>query len=273
MVSAVVLAVVALPSPAFAAAPDPSAISVSDTVLSPGEEFQVSFELFNSDSSTITFAKAQLRTPTASMSDLFDIMSCTGTIDPGCFAFNGTFRGPVGNLPSGESRTVLFTLRVKDTAPTGTFTFVHQFTGENFEFSEGVGPDFTINSTADLAVSLDASPRGILTSRITYTVGVTNLGPSAATSVRIGGVYAAGLSWASGSGCVHTTGRNVQCDFAAIPSGGSATATFSVNAGLLAIGSFTTSVSRVSSSPADPVSANDSAQRSCSALTGLLVRC
>jgi uncharacterized repeat protein (TIGR01451 family) len=272
VVSAVVLAAVALPSPAFAAPPDPSAISVSDTELSPGEEFAVTFELYNADTSTIISAKAQLFTTGPSMSDLFDIVSCEGTVS--CGPLGGTFRGAVGDLPSGESRTVVFHLRVKDTAPTGTYRFRHQFTGGNFEFAAQDGPDFTISSqTADLAVSLDASPRGILTSRITYTVSVANLGPANATGVRIDGTYAAGLTWSSGSGCVRTTGRSVQCAFSSIPAGGSASATFAVNAGLLALGSFSTSVTRGASSPTDPVSANDSASKSCSAITGLLVFC
>lgn len=209
------------------------------------------------------------------MSNVFDLVSCTGNTAP-CGPVGSTFRGPVGDLPAGEGRTVGFTLQVKDTAPTGSYTLEHQFVGGNFSFAAVNGPVLTISSvatTADLAVSLDASPRGILTSRITYTVQVANLGPADATGVRVGGTYAAGLFWAAGNGCVHPSGRAVQCDFAAIPAGGTASATFSVDAGLLAIGSFTTTMSRVSSSPADPVSGNDSAHRSCSALTGLLVRC
>ena len=206
------------------------------------------------------------------MSDVFDLVSCTGTVAD-CYPQGSSFRGPVGDLPAGEGRTVVFTLRVKDSAPNGSYTLYHALVGENTAFEETAGPVLTVNSATDLAVSLDASPRGVLVSRITYTVQVANLGPADATGIRIGGNYAAGLSWAGGNGCVHTTGRAVQCDFSAIPAGGSASATFSVNTGLLAIGSFTTTMSRVSSSPSDPVSANDTAHRSCTALTGLLVRC
>jgi hypothetical protein len=270
--TAVVLASVALSSPALAAPPDPSAVSVSATELSPGQVFTVSFELYNPADFTVTAAKAQLRLLEASMSDVFDLVSCTGTVDP-CGPLGSSFRGPVGDLPPTEGRTVVFTLQVKDSAPNGSYTLEHQFVGGNFAFAAGTGPVLTVSSAADLAVSLDASARGVLVSRITYTVRVANLGPADATGVRVGGSYAAGLSWAGGSGCVRTMGRSVQCDFAAIPAGGSASATFSVDAGLLAIGSFTTQVSRVSSSPSDPVSANDSAHRSCTALTGLLVRC
>lgn len=266
------LVIVGLPSGASAAPPDPSAITVSDTQLAPGDTFSVTFELFNPDVSTIIAAKAQIRTLEASATDLFDLVSCTGSI--GCGPLGMSFRGGVGDLPSGESRTVVFNFQVKESAPGGSYTLEHQFVGDNFSFSPGTGPVLTITpQAADLAVSLDASPRGILTSRVTYTVGVTNLGPGSASSVRVSGNFAAGFSWAGGNGCVRTSGRHVQCDFSAIPVGGSASASFSVNAGLLAIGSFTTTVSRESSTPSDPVGSNDSASRSCAALTGLLVRC
>jgi hypothetical protein len=266
------LVFVGLPSAATAAPPDPSAIAVSDTDLAPGDTFTVTFELFNADVSTIIAAKAQIRTLEASATDLFDLVGCTGSIS--CGPLGMSFRAGVGDLPSGESRTVVFTFQVKGSAPGGSYTLEHQFVGDNFSFAPGTGPVLTITpQAADIAVSLGASPTGILTSRVTYNVRATNLGPGSASSVRIEGNYAAGFSWAGGNGCVRTSGRHVQCDFSAIPAGGSATASFSVDAGLLALGSFTTTVTRTSSTPSDPVSSNDSASRSCAALTGLLVRC
>lgn len=257
-------------SPALAAPPDPSAVSVSATALVPGDEFTVSFEIFNPEDFTVTSANAQLRTVEASLVGLVDLVSCSSP----CGALGMSFRAPVGDLAPGAGQTVVFTFRVKDSAAAGSYTLEHQFIGGNFAFGAGTGPVLTITQpVADLAVSLDASPRGILTSRINYVVRVDNLGPGDAVSVRVQGAFAAGLSWAHGSGCVRTSGRNVQCDFGAIPRGGFATAGFSVDAGLLAIGTFSTSVARTASSPSDPVSANDSAHRSCAALTGLLVRC
>lgn len=264
------LVFVGLPATALAAPPDPSAVIVGDTQLAPGDTFDITFELFNADVSTIIAAKAQLRTLEAPATSLFDLVSCSVA----CGAVGESFRAGVGDLPSGESRTVVFTFQVKANAPGGAYTLEHQFVGDNFSFGPVNGPVLTITpQAADLDVSLDASPRGILTSRVTYTVEVANLGPGDASSVRVEGNYAAGFSWAGGNGCVRTSGRHVQCDFSAIAAGDTASASFSVNAGLLAIGSFTTTVSRSSSTPSDPVSSNDSASRSCAALTGLLVRC
>lgn len=267
------LAIVGLPAAAVAAPPDPSSVSVSATSLAPGDVFTATVELFNADVGTITSVSAQLSMVEASMTGLLDVVSCSGTIAP-CFSFNNVVRGPVGNLAPGETRTVVFTFQVKATAASGNYTLVHQFTGSNFEFAPQNGPVLTITQpAADIAVSLGASSQGLLTSRVTYTIGVTNNGPGIATFARIAGTYANGFSWVGGNGCVRTTGRNVQCDFANLPVGGSATATFSVDAALLALGSFNTTMSRVSGTPSDPVGGNNSASKSCTAITGLIVVC
>lgn len=264
------------PTPAVAAPPDPSDVSVSATDLAPGSLVDVAFEVFNPQAFTVTSAGATLLLQERPITDVFELVSCTGSTSP-CFELSPTaYRGPVGDLAPQQEALVTFTFRVKDTAPLGSYTIQHILLGSNFSFAQATGPVVTVSaspSSADLAVALDASPRGVLTSRITYTVSVTNLGPANASAVRIGGTYAAGFAWSGGSGCVRDGGRNVVCDFASIPAGSVATATYSVNVGLLALGSFSSTVTRVSSTPSDPDSGNDSARRSCTALTGLLVRC
>jgi hypothetical protein len=258
---------------AHAAPPAPSALSVSPTNLVPGQEFTATVELFNPAAFTITSAQASLRMVEANLLDIADVVSCTGTVAP-CFHLETVWRGPVGDLPPGEQRTVVFNMRVKDTAPGGSYTIGHQHVGSNFAFEGANGPVVTVTpQAADLSVSLNASSSGLLTSRVTYTVRVANLGPGNASAVRVSGAYVAGFSWAGGNGCVRGSGRNVNCDFASIPVGTTATASFSVDAGLLALGSFTTTMSRASSTPADPVAGNDSASRSCTAVTGPIVVC
>ncbi len=274
--TAVAAAVVSLPAAAVAAPPDPSAIAVSSASVAQGEAFTVSFDLFNPEDFAVTSANASLRTLEASIVDVFDLVSCTGS-SAVCSPFLSSYRGPVGDLEADGERTVVFTLQTKANAAPGVYTFEHQFVGGNFAFAAGVGPTITVTGdpqTADVAVALDASPRGILTSRVTYTVSVANNGPAVATGVVVSGTYPAGFSYSGGSGCSRVgSTRNVVCSFSSLSVGGSASASFSVNAGLLALGSFSTSVARTSSSPSDPNSGNDSARRSCTALTGLLVRC
>ncbi|WP_459719189.1 COG1361 family protein [Actinophytocola sp. KF-1] len=264
-----------VPGTATAAPPDPSAAAASTGQVAPGNTFTVAVELFNPQNFTVTGANAQLRTgDVTAISSLFELVSCAGAP---CFEYSPTsYRGVVGDLAPGAGATVVFTLRVRDTAPLGDYTFEHQFVGSNFSFAAGSGPAISIvgvSQVADIAVGLDASPRGILTSRVTYTVSVTNNGPADAAAVRVAGTYAAGFSWAGGDGCARVSGRNVVCDVASLPSGATAQASFSVNAGLLALGSFSATATRTASTPSDPDGGNDSARRSCSALTGLLVRC
>lgn len=271
-----VLAGLVVPGVASAAPPEPSAISVSPGEVSPGGTFSVAFEVYNPQAFTVTSAGATLLVQEVPITDVFELVSCTGSTSP-CSELSPTaFRGPVGDLAPQQEALVTFTFRVKETTPLGSYTLQHVLLGSNFSFALGTGPAVTVTATpsvADLAVSLDASPRGVLTSRVTYTVSVANLGPADASAIRIAGSYPAGLSWSGGSGCVRDGGRNVVCDFSSIPVGGVATASYSVNVGLLALGSFSSTVARASSSPSDPDSGNDSARRSCTALTGLLVRC
>jgi len=269
--------VVGLPAAvAVAAPPDPSAVVVSSTTLAQGELLTVSVELFNPTDFTVTSANASLRLPDSSIVDVLNLDSCTGSV-AGCGAYLSSYRGSVGDLAAGQSKVVVFTFHVKDTAEPGVYALEHQLTGENYAFAAVIGPSLTITGqpqAADVGVALSASPPGILTSRVTFTVSVVNSGPAAASGVVVSGAYPAGFSWAGGSGCVRVgSTRNVRCDFGSLAVGGSASRSFTVNAGLLALGSFTTSVARTASTPSDPNSGNDSARRSCTALTGLLVRC
>ncbi len=271
----VVLAGFVVPGAATAAPPEPSAATASATQVAPGNTFTVAVELFNPRDFTVTGANAQLRTGDVTpITSLFELVSCAGAP---CFEYSPTsYRGVVGDLAPGAGATVVFTFRVRDTAPLGDYAFEHQFVGGNFSFAAGTRPSIAIVGTpqaADVAVALDASPKGILTSRVTYVVTVANNGPADASGVRVAGAYPFGFSWASGNGCVRGSGRNVVCDFASLPAGASTTASFSVDAGLLALGSFSTTMTRTASTPSDPDGGNDSARRSCTALTGLLVRC
>ena len=269
-----VLAGLVVPGVAVAAPPEPSAASVNTPEVAPGGTVNVSVELFNPQGFSIDNAAAQIRLVEAPITSVLELVSCTGG---SCFELSPTaFRGGVGTLAPGAGTTVVFTFRVRDSAPFGAYTLEHQLVGSNFSFDFGTGPVVSVVAApqvADLAVSLDASPRGILTSRVTYTVSVVNNGPAAASSVRISGAYALGFSWSGGNGCARDGSRGVVCDFASIPSGGSVSASYSVNAGLLALGSFSSTVTRAASTPSDPDSGNDSGRRSCTALTGLLVRC
>lgn len=264
-------------APAADAAPPSSSVEVSPTTVLPGQTFTVSETVYNDRDFTVTFAKAAIYGSATPITDLVDVVSCTGVTEVGCFREGGSYRAAFGDLGPGGTKTAVFTLRVKDTAAPGSFTLQHQFVGDNYAFETLDGPVVTIgnpSTAADVKVALAATGHGGLNARIDYTLTVTNTGPSAASGIRVVATYASGLSYASSTGCAHVGAtRTLNCDVASLASGASATAKFSVNGGLLALGSYTTSVQRTASTPADPTSANDSASKTCSALTGLIVTC
>ncbi|SEB32118.1 conserved repeat domain-containing protein [Amycolatopsis tolypomycina] len=275
-VAALATAFIAI-APAAQADTPTSSVEVSPTTVLPGQTFTVTQTIHNDRDFTVTFAKGAIYgTPTA-ITDVVDVVSCTNTTAVGCFQAGSSYRAAFGDLEAGGTKTTVWTLRVKDTAAPGSFTLQHQFVGDNYSFETFDGPVITIGNpvtNADIKVALGATGHGGLNARIDYTLTVTNNGPSAATGIRVVATYPAGLSFASGNGCVRVgTTRTVNCDVASLASGASATPKFSVNGGLLALGSYTTTAARTASSPADPNPANDSASKTCSALTGLIVSC
>ncbi|GAA1572458.1 DUF11 domain-containing protein [Kribbella sancticallisti] len=266
---------VAAPQVATAAEPS-SAVVVSPLTIRPGETFTVTQTVHNSQAFTITGGKAGLYGKELSLPTIVELVSCPGAF--ACDVLGTSVRGGVGEVAGGESRTVVFTFRLKDDAPVGQFTLQHQFIGENYAFEILDGPVITIApplpAATDLAVSLNATARGLLTSRITYTITVRNDGPADATGVRLTGAYPAGLVFASSSGCTRVAGtRTVTCDVPALATGATATRSFSADAALLSLGSLVATAERTQSTPDDSNPANDRATRTCTALTGLLVRC
>lgn len=275
VVAAVATLMIVAPASAVAAPPT-SAVEVSPTTVQRGQSFTVTQTVYNADpTSTIQGGKATLYGKEASLPERVDLVSCPGAF--ACDMLGISIRGGVGTVAPGESRTVVFTLRVKDDAALGPVTLQHQFVGENYSFEILDGPVLTITDTpsaADVGVKLAASPHGVLTSKIDYTVTVTNAGPSNATGVRVATTFGAGLQYAGSAQCSNVSGTKiVNCDFASLPVGASASAKFSVTTGLLAIGPIKTTAKIVQASLADPNAANNTATSTCTAITGLLVSC
>jgi uncharacterized repeat protein (TIGR01451 family) len=261
----------AVPAAAGAAPPDPSAVAVSDTTLDRGQTFTVTQEVYNPNSFAIMGARPTL----IGLVDVADIVSCDGSVFS-CDVFLDSFRSFAGNLAPGATHTITWTLRVKDTAAPGAVALRHQLDGEDFAFPSVAGPTLTINgpTEADLGLSINATPRQVNTSRITYTITVHNAGPADATGIRVVATYPNGLVFVSSDDCARVgSTRTVNCDIASLASGANATATFVARTQLLAVGPLTTTVQRTQSTPTDPNAANDHASKTCSALTGLLVRC
>ncbi|WP_371407136.1 DUF11 domain-containing protein [Kribbella sp. NBC_00662] len=251
------------------AAPPTSAIEVSTTSVARGETFTIKQTVYNSDSGTVLGGKATLYAKDAMLPDMVSLVSCPEAT--ACDTLGSSVRAGTGDVPPGGSKTITFTFRVKDDAPLGTIQLQHQFVGENFSFEIIDGPELTITDpAADVAVSLSGKASG---AKITYTIGVTNNGPGTATGVRVVGTFPANLAYVSTTCARVGSTRSVNCDIASLASGESATRTLTVQAGLLTIGTLTTTAQRTVSAPADPVAANDKASKVCRALTWLVVSC
>ncbi|MFF1818225.1 DUF11 domain-containing protein [Kribbella sp. NPDC058245] len=260
------------PGTALAADPPSSAIEVSDTSLSVGQEFTITQTVHNSASFTIVGAKAAIFGKTGvSLPTMFELQSCTGATI--CYPLDIEFRASLGDLPSGETRVIVYTFKVLDTAP-DSVTLQHQLLGDEYSFELFEGPTLTFAQTptaADVAVGLAGKASG---NRITYTVTVKNNGPAEATGINVAAAYPSALTYVGASGCTRVgTTRNLNCGVASLASGESTTRTFTAATGLLTTGSFVATAQRTASSPTDPAAGNDKASKTCSALLGLLVSC
>jgi uncharacterized repeat protein (TIGR01451 family) len=128
-------------------------------------------------------------------------------------------------------------------------------------------------AVADLSIALAAQGvPGILSGHIEYAITVTNNGPAALVSGTVTATLPTPMT-ATSSDCAVTGGR-VVCTLGALASGASLTDRFDVPIGLLTVNhDYVVTATRTASSPADPNPANDSASRTCSILTSLIVHC
>ncbi|MEV6872548.1 hypothetical protein [Amycolatopsis sp. NPDC051128] len=256
-----------------AAAPPASTIDVSATTVRAGSTITVTEQLYNPTDFTVTGAKAALYTKEKPIVDLVDLVSCAGSA-LSCAPYLSSFRGAVGDLGAGESRTVTFTLRVKEDVQPGQFTLQHQFAGDNYAFAVEDGPAVTIAAPdkADVKVALTATPRPGLVARVDYVVTVSNTGPATATGIRVTANPGSSRTIVSTTGCTRS-GTALTCAIATLAPGASAKAKFTSEGGFFAWGAFTATAQRAASTPADPNAANDTASKKCTAYTGLYVQC
>ncbi|MEU7783859.1 hypothetical protein [Amycolatopsis sp. NPDC049159] len=264
-------ALIAAPTVA-SAAPAPSSIDVSETTVHAGDTFTVTEQLYNPTDFTVTGAKAALYAKEKPVVDLVDLVSCSGAI--ACSPYLSSFRGGVGDLGAGESKTVTFTFRVKEDVQPGQFTLQHQFAGDNYAFGVEDGPAVTIAAPneADVKVALAGTARAGLAARVDYVITVSNTGPATATGVRVTANAGSGRTVTSLTGCTRS-GTALTCAVGNLAPGASATAKFSSEGGFFAWGAFTATAQRAASAPADPEAANDKASKKCTAYTGLFVQC
>ncbi|QEU81851.1 hypothetical protein CP968_29370 [Streptomyces subrutilus] len=288
-----VLAVLGAAGPQHAVAADADTITIGEPghitvtaprTVAPGEYAELRLAYTNTSNSleesaplTLTFA------PSAAASVDLDGLTFLDGGEGHTYAVTGNSAAGTVNVDwryfdEGASTTTTVYIPFKDTA-TGPVPLSASLT-ENLGTGTVVTPlgSLTINNTpaaADLSVALDASPKGLGVVYATFTATVTNHGPAATTAAAVRFTYPAGFTLPSATGCtVDSAARTVTCDLGPLASGASTTRTLGLHASLLTIGShLTVTAARTTSTPADPTPANDTATTTCSALTGLLIRC
>ncbi|MFD0567108.1 hypothetical protein ACFQ2M_38000 [Kitasatospora saccharophila] len=130
---------------------------------------------------------------------------------------------------------------------------------------------------ADLAVTLDAAAvPALLGGRIDYTLTVTD---TSTTTASTGATVTVALTpgtltpATTAPGCTAAPGR-LTCTLTGLAPGASARRTFSLPVALLSLGTaYRATATRTAATPADPGPGNDSASRSCTALTALIITC
>jgi uncharacterized repeat protein (TIGR01451 family) len=122
--------------------------------------------------------------------------------------------------------------------------------------------------SADLSVGLLAAPSSLtIAGTVTYTLSVTNNGPSSASGIFATNVYPSGLSLRSATisqGSLSVTGSTVVCSFGGLAHGASATATITATA--VATGTLVATANVTSTNPneVDPAPGNNSTSASIS---------
>ena len=187
----------------------------------------------------------------------------SATISQGNITYaGGTVSGNIGSLPVGGVVTATVTV-----LPTQSGAFTST---ANVSAASGPDPDLSNNTisllrhvnppTADLAVGLLATPNAALVGgMLTYTVSVTNNGPSTASGVVVTNALDPNLALTSVSvsqGSYSIQGNAVVLNLGTLASGSIATATITAVPGIQ--GAVTTTAS-VSANQLDPLPANNTA--------------
>lgn len=184
----------------------------------------------------------------------------------------GTITFPAVNISSGSTQTATITVTV-DTLTDGLISNTASVqdlsaAGENNVTNNSASADVTVVAEADLGVTKTVSSAASqVGGTLTYTIDVTNSGPSAASNVVITDTLPVGVTFVSGTGpageALTSVGGVVTANVATLAAGASDSMTINVSIEAGAASNITNSVT-VTSDTGDSNPANDTASASTS---------
>ncbi|MFT7638807.1 MAG: putative repeat protein (TIGR01451 family), partial [Pirellulaceae bacterium] len=159
----------------------------------------------------------------------------SGSADQGSVTeSSGTVTANIGDIAVGDSVTVTLNVDV-DPGTLGTITNAATVAGneaDSVSANNNASESTTVQPEIDLVITkVDSVDPAVAGQTLTYTVGVTNNGPSDATSVVVTDVLPAGVSYQSGSttqGSVAEASGTVTATIGNLASGATATVTIQV---------------------------------------------
>lgn len=183
---------------------------------------------------------------------------------PDCtYTSSTTVSCAAGMLAPGGSASFSVTVQVGP-AVTGTITDTATVTTATADSNSANDSDTEITTVAviaDLAATKVAgAPTATPGGTLTYTLGVTNAGPSTATNVQITDVLPAELAFVSAPGCTYAAiSHTITCSVGSVAVGPGPTRTLVTTVDPAATGSVTNTASASSAAAGDPNSVNNAA--------------
>ena len=195
--------------------------SDSDDPAVAGEQLTYELTVTNNGPSTATDVEIEDTLPSG----------VTFASSPDCSGSGSTVTCDVGTLAPSVSATVSLTVSI-DPGTSGSITNTAEATSSEPESTPGdntATEETDIDREVDLAiVKTDSQDPAVAGTQLTYTLTVTNNGPSTATDVEIEDTLPSGVTFASSPDCSESAGT-VTCEVGTLAPSASADATITVN--------------------------------------------
>ncbi|MBO9534382.1 MAG: DUF11 domain-containing protein [Solirubrobacteraceae bacterium] len=194
-----------------------------------------------------------------------------------CALSSGQVVCTVGGLAVNATATITITATVNTAAAETPQQNVAQITGSQFDpdtANNSTSVTTTINAAADVRVTKSVSAAtASVGDTLTYTLNVSNQGPSAATNVSITDAIPAGLTPSgaptiTGGTCSYA-GQNLTCTLASLPNGGTRTVTVPTTVAAGAAGASLSNTATIAATEFDPTPANNTSAPALTTIRGV----